>query len=241
MIASCDSTFSGGWEISMRRALFGALALILGVGLFAGAALAAPAASGWSGAFAGVEAGGGWSNRSGCWAFGAPVPACTNPSRAFNYNQSGWLGGIQVGYNWQLPSNLLVGLQGAFDIANIAGTIPSGSSAGSGGWNALGLLTGKLGWTSGQWMFYGDAGVAAGSFSYAANSGCNFTMGHTGPAAGAGVGWKVSQALSLNVEYDHAWFDTVTTPCTGNHTNIDVKTGGGLDVVKVGLSYALGQ
>jgi opacity protein-like surface antigen len=217
---------------------------VVGIGAMFGAAFAAPAAPDWSGVFVGAEGGFSWANRSGCWNFGAPAaPDCATVlnSHLFSYSQSGWLGGFQAGYNWRLPSNLVFGVQGAFDIANITGTIPSGSSAGVGTWNALGLATAKLGWTNGPLLLYGDAGLAYGNLDFVGNLGCNFNMSHTGPAAGAGVGWKVSEKLSLNVEYDHAWFDTLSARCTGAHTNVEVKTGGGLDMVKFGLAYQLGQ
>ena len=228
----------------MNYALLRVATAVVGIGMTCGAVSAAPASPEWSGLFVGAEGGFSWADRSGCWNFGAPnEPNCATVqnSRRFAYTQSGWLGGFQVAYNWQLPSSFVFGLQGAFDIANITGSIPSGSSAGTGTWNALGLGTAKLGWTNGPLLLYGDAGFAAGNFNYAANSGCNFGMSHTGPAAGAGVGWKMSQKLSLNVEYDHIWFDTLSAQCTGAHTNVEVKTGGGLDLVKFGLAYQLGQ
>jgi opacity protein-like surface antigen len=229
----------------MKQALLGALAVVLVTWSAAGAAPPMPPSPGnWAGAFAGVEGGFGWANRTGCWNGGAPtVPDCSGLSsfHQFNYNQSGWLGGIQAGYNWQFESNLLFGVEGNFAIANITGTIPSGSSAGVGTWNALGMATGKLGWTNGPLLIYADAGVAAANLDFVGNSGCNFSMGHTGPVAGAGVAWKVTQRVSLDLEYDHIWFDTQATPCTGSHTNDEVVTATNMDLAKVSLDFHLGQ
>jgi hypothetical protein len=43
------------------------------------------------------------------------------------------------------------------------------------------------------------------------------------------------------LEYDHIWFDTQHTPCTGAHTNVDIVTGSNMDVAKVSLDFHLGQ
>ena len=223
----------------MKRVLLGALALILGSWT---AASAAPAPSDWTGLFAGVVGAYGSANRTGCWNGGAPsAPNCAtvNTSHLFDYKQTGGLGGIQFGYNWQLKSSLLFGVQADALFGSVTGTIPSGSSRGTGTWNDLLIGTGKLGWTSGPFLLYGDAGFATSTANFKGYFGCNFSMTHAGPVAGAGASWKLTQMASVNLEYDHIWLGTQNTACTGAHTNDDVKTTANMDILKVGLDFKL--
>jgi outer membrane immunogenic protein len=68
----------------------------------------------WGGLYVGVEAGGGASRD--IWSF-------DDDSSTFgSADGSGAIGGGVIGYNWQLPNNLVLGIEGNFDAADIKGT-----------------------------------------------------------------------------------------------------------------------
>ena len=67
----------------------------------------------WTGFYIGGNVGGGWDDvKSLELAPGTPgLPTGTVFPTA---RGSGWLGGVQAGYNWQVAPNFLVGLEGEF-------------------------------------------------------------------------------------------------------------------------------
>jgi outer membrane immunogenic protein len=87
----------------------------------------------WTGFYIGANVGGGWGSRSVDYAANDPATAVlfapggggAPPSTSFT--SSGALGGLQLGYNWQLNRNWLVGLETDFDWSGLKG---SGSSTG---------------------------------------------------------------------------------------------------------------
>jgi outer membrane immunogenic protein len=87
----------------------------------------------WNGFYLGANIGGGWGSRSVDYSPNDPAAASlffssvgAPPSTSFK--SSGALGGLQLGYNWQLNRNWLVGLETDFDWSGMKG---SGSSTGA--------------------------------------------------------------------------------------------------------------
>jgi outer membrane immunogenic protein len=87
------------------------------------------AAYNWTGFYVGANIGGGWSNNRSVnyspndpnmVADFAPLFALAPPSASIK--TSGVLGGLQLGYNWQVNSNWLVGLETDFDGSGIKGS-----------------------------------------------------------------------------------------------------------------------
>jgi outer membrane immunogenic protein len=92
------------------------------------------AAPSWTGFYVGANVGGGWGSRgvdysandpASVFLFGAATAQGQPPHASFT--SSGALGGLQLGYNWQLNHNWLVGIETDFDWSGIKG---SGSSGG---------------------------------------------------------------------------------------------------------------
>lgn len=92
---------------------------------------AAPIAS-WTGFYAGVNIGGGWSNTDVGYGAGDPVTAMffdfgvDLPAIGDRIGSSGVLGGVQIGYNYQFAPAWIAGIETDFQFANIKG---SGSTA----------------------------------------------------------------------------------------------------------------
>jgi outer membrane immunogenic protein len=101
----------------------------------------------------------------------------------------GFIGGLQLGYNWQFSRNWVFGLE-----ADIAGTdmnnaIPAHV-------DYIGTVRGRLGYTWDRVMVYGTGGLA---YAKASVAGIHDT--ETGYALGAGIEWAFAPNWSAKVEY----------------------------------------
>jgi len=142
-------------------------------------------------------------------------------------NKSGFIGGAEIGYNYQF-NNWVAGIEA--DIQGIAGQAVDGSLTTASGsltstltgsmdtrW--LGTLRGRLGFVpTPTILVYGTGGLAysevaattslsqsdpATSFTGSGTGGAGFAQLVTGWTAGAGVAWMFAQNWSAKVEYLH--------------------------------------
>jgi outer membrane immunogenic protein len=115
------------------------------------------------------------------------------------------------GYNFQ-SGNVVFGLEGSFSAANFDGkfTAPYLPATTAGAWtpnmNWLGTVTGRVGYSVGQWLPYVKGGFAAadvGSPLQGAGAVGSFTQGSTatGWTAGLGFEYQFSPKWSLGLEY----------------------------------------
>ena len=243
----------------MKKMLLGAAGLFLAV---AGPALAADLspksdyvappisvqADDWGGFFAGVHGGYGWANRTGCWyaPTTTPISSCSGaPSfYTFDYSQAGWLAGAQGGFNWKPSQHFLLGVQIDGSLADIAGTLSSSSPSGGGvaKWTSLATATAKAGVTQGKWLAYVEGGYAIAGMNFDGNLGCDFSMTHSGPVAGAGVAVKVSKKVSVDLKYDHVWLGGQNVGCLSfGSLPTQVRTTASMDIVKLALNYNFGN
>lgn len=125
----------------MRRFCCAALATVAAIGIASIASAAdmpmkarpAPVAAiyNWTGFYIGANVGGGWGNRNVDYTANDPATASVFTSGgqppATSFRTSGLLGGLQLGYNWQIAPTWLVGLETDFDWSGMKG---SGSSSG---------------------------------------------------------------------------------------------------------------
>jgi outer membrane immunogenic protein len=212
-----------------------AFAAASALGLFAGTALASdlPSIKGppapqpvftWTGFYGGVNLGGGWTQNhhlSGAEFFNDPGTGALQ-SAFWNYsspNAIGFLGGGQIGYNYQF-NNFVVGVETDFQ-----GAAMTGASRGVGAsifgvtpflWTRqtidwFGTVRGRIGYAfSPSLLLYGTGGFAYGQGSsnlefvnsdgFFARDGLT-TNALTGWTAGGGVEWAFAPAWSLKLEY----------------------------------------
>jgi outer membrane immunogenic protein len=121
-----------------------------------------PPPASWTGWYVGIHAGAAWANVS---AFNA-YDGSTNIA-----NNSGFIGGGQIGYNWQHGSAVF-GLEG--DISGLTGTATAlGGFSGSKGVTSkvdwLSTVRGRLGLAVGDSMVYATGGVAFGGVKNTGN------------------------------------------------------------------------
>jgi outer membrane immunogenic protein len=195
----------------------------------------APAAT-WTGFYIGGNVGYGWdSGSTGVSAFStdpALAPALAAIVGAGSYpaalspSANGAIGGGQIGYNWQLPSQWLIGLEADIQGSGIKGAAsqtlsPPGFDTTSTGvtksidW--FGTVRGRVGFlVTPQWLLYGTGGLAYGQTKSSFNTtdltgGCvpNATLCangasssvRTGWTAGAGAEAMLAPNWSVKVEY----------------------------------------
>jgi outer membrane immunogenic protein len=133
------------------------------------------------------------------------------------------------GYNFQ-SGNLVFGLEGSLAAANFDGKFTSPYLPGAGAWtpnmNWLGTVTGRVGYSFGQWLPYVKGGFAAadvGSPLQGAPIG-GFSQGTElgGWTGGVGLEYQLSPKLSLGLEYLYTDLSTGLggppggTPLTGS-------------------------
>lgn len=185
----------------------------------------------WQGLHAGLNAGGGLGNTdvtSSFYLFGAIAPDSPISPEAPHFGTSGFLGGGQVGYDWQLGSFVL----GAE--ADFSGSTVTGSRSSSGvdiepyaftetqknevSW--LTTLRARAGYAvSQQWLPYVTAGFAAGGVRGSQNT--TFATGvvyqsststvRTGPAIGAGLDYALAPNWIARFEYVRVSLDKFGT------------------------------
>ncbi len=165
-----------------------------------------PPAPLWTGFYVGLNAGGTWANSNGQYLAVGPVgadagwphgvaaetnaylaafSAAGSAAGVNSGNNGGFIGGGQIGYNWQVYNNFVVGLEA--DIQGIAGnsggrTFVTGAAVGDGtnyvGAHAahgsldyLGTVRGRLGWLfTPTLLVYGTGGLAYGGVTLSSAS-----------------------------------------------------------------------
>jgi outer membrane immunogenic protein len=133
----------------------------------------------WNGFYAGGHFGGGQLNDT--VTFVGTLNSINFPAGTVaNEKAGGLLGGVQAGYNWQLPSNWVLGVEGEYSFTNFTASNNIGpNGSGSAGSNAivsvvnpnivsfpdprvtdLAAITGRFGYAFDRVLFYGKAGWA---------------------------------------------------------------------------------
>ena len=194
------------------------------------APVVAPPALTWTGFYVGANAGGAWSsNNSGNYQLYGGAPALSLASGAHVGNSySGFIGGGQVGYNYQLMKSFVVGAEA--DIQGIAansgyakfsGAAQSGGTTyttfgtAKGNLQYIGTVRGRVGYlVMPTLLAYGTAGFAYGGVSTTAifvtagnNNGSggsgSLTYSNTQPGwtAGGGLEWMFAPNWSAKAEY----------------------------------------
>lgn len=106
-------------------------------------------------------------------------------------DEAQFVGGGHLGFNWQTPSNFVIGVEGDVNFADE--------------FDYLASARGRLGLAFGRTMLYGTGGVAFAGFSNDALD------EETGWVAGGGVETKVQDNLSLGLEALYYDFDDASS------------------------------
>ena len=207
----------------------------------------APPSFSWTGFYLGGNIGGAWAHRD--------VTDTFFGTNVNNGNNNGvFIGGGQVGYNWQL-GNAVLGVEADFDgVANNNNTgtvfIPAlGPVQVTSNNRWITTVAARFGLTNGYWLFYGKAGggwVGNEDFTVTnLTTGSSFRISNDnsngGWLVGAGIEWAFAPNWSAKVEYNYLGLEdrTFTVPAGSPFFPGDTFTRGDRNVqmVKAGINY----
>ncbi len=208
----------------------------------------------WSGFYLGINGGGGFSHN--CWTNTATlgIPTVPNFSEGCHDASGGAVGG-QIGYRWQ-AANWVFGVEGQGDWADFKGSNVSLASTpifGVGITNqtkldAIGLLTGQVGyaWNNVLWYAKGGAAVTHNKYNgYVTATGTLLDSANEtrwGGSIGTGVEVGFAPNWTVGVEYDHLFMGTnninLTTPAGGASRTDSIKQD--VDLATVRVNYRWG-
>jgi len=204
----------------------------------------------WTGFYVGGNIGGAWRNDN-----------LTDTLLGLNFgsgsNNGVFIGGGQLGFNWQV-SNFVLGFEWDIDGAannNNTGTLffPAGGpvqvTSNNSSW--ISTVAARFGVTNGPWLFYGKAGggwVGHDDFTVTSlTTGASVTASNnrnSGWLVGAGIEWAFAPNWSAKVEYNYLGLDdrTFVVPA-GTVTPLFLagdtftQSNRNIQMVKVGINY----
>jgi outer membrane immunogenic protein len=205
-------------------------------------AFAPPVLYNWSGFYFGGHAGWGRSRFNGTW-FG-DTDTTVFPSERLK----GGLGGVQVGYNYQVNNTFVLGLEGdvsflSWGSSTFSSPTDSGGDNLSGKLNRLASLRGRLGIAFDRALLYatGGVGYAHGKFHAASEGGPAISddgFSKWGGVAGGGLEYAFTNNLIGRVEGLYYFFkDNKTYVFSDDSAFVGIKDAA---VIRVGLSYKFG-
>jgi outer membrane immunogenic protein len=168
---------------------------------------------------------------------------------AFTDESAGVLGGGQVGCDYQLNSNWVIGLEGDVSAAGISGSAADPSLTGRSFGNLhtdtswLASVTGRVGYTFERFLLFVRGGAAwmHQTYDYAGVAGVPFDLTGSdtriGWTAGAGVEWAILAHWSAKVEYDYYGFGTGTVSLALPVAAGPVSITQSIQTVTAGLNY----
>jgi outer membrane immunogenic protein len=206
----------------------------------------------WSGFYLGLNGGGGWSHN--CWTNTAVAGAAAvaNVSEGCHDATGGMVGG-QIGYRWQ-AANWVFGVEGQGDWANFKGSNVSASGLPAplaGVTNqtkidAIGLITGQVGYAWNNVLWYVKGGAAVSHNTYTGFAGGLFAdsadEARWGGAVGTGVEVGFARNWTVGLEYDHLFMGTKSINLV-DPTNTLTRTDSikqDLDIASVRVNYRWG-
>jgi len=166
----------------------------------------------WTGLYVGGNAGGVWANPSYTNLANTSTFGGASVGSTFTQNGSGFIGGGQVGYNWQ-ASQWVFGVEASYSGANVKSTTTNFvDDVFQNQLRSLLLVTGRIGYASNNWLLYGKGGYAGsnrrtsvvdtGLVSPGVGSG-SASAWHDGWTVGAGVEYGLTQNWIVGLEYDY--------------------------------------
>ncbi|RDV01111.1 outer membrane protein [Undibacter mobilis] len=171
----------------------------------------------WTGLYAGLNGGYGWVDTGG--------------------NPGGFVGGGQIGYNWQAyGSPLVLGLEADIQGADIDETVTGGGISTTTRINAFGTVRGRIGYAWDRFMVYGTGGFAYTRTELSATNGVasvsdkSWSSGYT---LGGGLEWGAWDRWTVKAEYLFIHSGDVNLNLAG----VPVSGNYDFSVVRAGLNY----
>jgi outer membrane immunogenic protein len=230
-----------GVAIAAVTAGSSAMAADLGAPVYKAAPV--PLAPNWTGFYIGGNAGAGWGT-SELW---EPLTTGTDPFSGkdlSNANSSGFLGGGQVGYNYQVGWAVL-GVEGSFDWSGIRGDGPVlGFETFSAKTDWLATAAGRVGGTIDRALLYAKGGAAWADDKYSlflpGSFGDNASNTRVGGLIGAGIEYAFAPNWSGKIEYNYIDFGDRSVTFSGTDPAFIEGVRENISTVTVGVNYRFG-
>lgn len=188
----------------------------------------------WTGFYAGLNAG---------YAFGNADTILPTNIPALSSSYDGFVGGAQIGYNWQVGAAVL-GFEADMQYADIKGTdiITAVAATATNTLEWFGTARGRVGYAFDRVLPYVTGGFAFGRNEYdftliPSGNPAKGTITHTGWTVGGGVEFAIRDAWSVKAEYLHVDLGSQSGArdvlVTGELTDFNLK----FDLVRAGLNY----
>ena len=186
-------------------------------------------ASNWTGFYIGGLVGYGTGN------YGPGTTPVFDQGVIFPSSITGLIGGVQAGYNYQLPNNVVLGVETDMSFPSP----PKGPAAGSFSTSIdyIGTARGRVGYAYGAVLPFVTGGLAWGRTRVGVNdadgiSTASKSLTHVGWTAGAGVEFPISGQWTGKFEYDYIDLGSNTSGVTVDPT---------VNLFKLGLNLRLGD
>ncbi len=163
----------------------------------------------WTGFYAGVHAGWGWGD-------------------ANNSDLSGYALGAQVGYNHQLVSGLVFGVETDITISGVDGFVAGGIFSA----DYIGTLRGRLGFAFDRVLLYATGGLAYAGGELRVGALSN-DQDHFGYAIGLGIEGMIAPNVSARLEYLYTDFGSRTYQTVGGPVGVGFSS----SVLRAGVNY----
>lgn len=170
----------------------------------------------WTGLYVGGTAGYGW-----------------NSSNTSGLDSDGVLGTVFAGYNWQ-HGGMVLGIEADVGTGNLGGSAPA--PFGSVGYdaNVMGSLRGRAGFlVTPALLVYATGGLAWADLDFSVNGMSVGSDVHYGYQVGAGAEMKMSQNVSLRLEYIYTDLENATVGTTALATVVEPD----FHTVRAGLAF----
>jgi outer membrane immunogenic protein len=184
------------------------------------------------------------------------APGTTTGVTTVNTSPTGAVIGGEIGCDYQLSSNVVIGIEGTASGSTMRGSqtvslhdSPPDVALVQANNNFLASVTGRIGYAFDNVLLYGRGGLAVAGDKYnvsggsVAGSGTPFNFqgldNRVGYVVGGGLDWAFTRHWSMNVEYDYYQFGhgniLMTDGISGLTGVVDVKQS--VQVVKVGFNF----
>lgn len=207
----------------------------------------------WSGAYVGINGGGGWAHA--CWARTNAGGLAVDPALGEGcHNAGGGTIGGQIGYRWQ-KSRWVFGVEGQGNWADFKGNNVSVLLApltNQTKIDSFGLITGQMGYAVNSLLLYGKAGAAVAHDKYdtfipggpAIGTFNSVDQTRWGYTIGIGVEWGFADNWSVGGEYNHAFLGhhgaDFATLAGGLAAHTD-RIGQDIDLLTIRINYRWGN
>jgi outer membrane immunogenic protein len=201
----------------------------------------------WSGLYFGGNAG--FASSRDCWSMVTPGTGVLKPEGC--HSAGGGVVGGQIGYRYQVGT-WVFGVEGQGDWAGLKGSnlsLQNPAIRDQTKVDALGLITGQVGYAVNNALFYvkGGAAVTGNRYNELMNvNGADLANGKDtrwGGAVGAGFEYGFAPNWTAGIDYDHLFMgsktDNFTNPVTGALVNTQ-RIGQNVDMVTLRLNYKWG-